>query len=69
MIAETEKDPAAKRAALALLTKGLITHAEATKLAGVSRQLMRHWVREIPFERNRDAILAKLWRREIERKR
>jgi hypothetical protein len=66
---DTTKDPAAKRAALALLSKGLLTQAEAAKLAGVSRQLMRHWAQEIPAKRNRDAVLTKLWSREISKKR
>lgn len=56
-----------KRAALALLGKGLITRAEATKLAGVSRQLMKHWTKGID-DRAREAVLAKLWRREMSRR-
>ena len=66
---DTTKDQTAKNVALILLSKGLITMPEATKLAGVSRQLMRHWAKDIPWERNRDAVVAKLWRAAIKRKR
>lgn len=62
---DTTKDPAARKAALSLLSKGLLTQAEAAQLAGVSRQLMRHWAREVPAIRNREALLAKLWRKEL----
>mgnify|MGYP000667972509 FL=1 len=65
---DTTKDPAAKAAAIALLAKGLITKAEAAELAGVSRQLVQHWARDIPIDKARNAILRKLWRREINRK-
>jgi hypothetical protein len=65
---DTTKDPAAKRAAIALLTKGLITRAEAAKLAGVSRQLARHWAKDIP-EQNRDAVITKLWSKELAKNR
>lgn len=64
---DTTKDPAAKAAAVALLSKGLITPAEAARLAGVSRQLLRHWAKDIPVKRNRDAVLAKLWRQAMKR--
>lgn len=57
-----------KRAALALLSKGLVTQAEAARLAGVSRQLVRYWSKAIPLDRNREAVLAKLWAKEIARK-
>ena len=62
---DTTKDPAAKAAAIALLTKGLVSQSEAARLAGVSRQLVRKWAKDIPIERNRDAVLAKLWRKEL----
>lgn len=58
---DTTKDPAAKRAVIILLSQGLITKAEASHLAGVSRQLIRHWARDIPD--NRQAVLARLWRK------
>ncbi len=51
-----------KRAALKLLAKGLVTQSEAARLAGVSRQLMRHWAREIPVDKARDSLLARLWK-------
>lgn len=64
---DTTKDPAAKATAVALLSKGLVTPAEAARLAGISRQLLRHWAKDIPFKRNRDAVLAKLWRQALKR--
>jgi hypothetical protein len=65
---DTTKDPAAKAAAIGLLTKGLVTKSEAARLAGVSRQLVRHWAKDIPVDRNREAVLTKLWRNEIRKK-
>lgn len=67
-IEDTTKDPAAKAAAIALLTKGLASQSEVARLAGVSRQLVKHWAQDIPIDRNRNAVLKKLWRREITRK-
>lgn len=61
----TTKDPAAKRAARKLLSRGIATQAEVAKLAGVSRQLVRHWAKDIPVQANRDAVLAKVWRRTL----
>lgn len=66
MAKQTTKDDTTKRAAIALMSKGLITRAEAAKLAAVSRQLARHWAKDIP-ESNRDAVLAKLWAKELAR--
>lgn len=66
---DTTKDPAAKAAAVALLTKGLASQSEVARLAGVSRQLVRHWALDIPVERNRNAVLSKLWRAELARNR
>jgi transposase-like protein len=66
---DTTKDPAAKAAAIALLTKGLASQSEVARLAGVSRQLVRHWAQDIPVDRNRDAVLTKLWRQELKRHR
>lgn len=66
---DTTKDSAAKRAALLLLSKGLITRAEACRLAGVSRQLMRHWTRGLQADRAREAILARLWSKALTGKR
>lgn len=64
---DTTKDPAAKRAARRLLSQGTMTQAEAAKLAGVSRQLMAHWSKDIPARENREAVLARLWRRAMNR--
>lgn len=62
------KDQAAKAAAIALLAKGLASQSEVARLAGVSRQLVRHWAKDIDVDRNREALLSRLWRREMARK-
>ncbi len=41
-----------KRAVLYLLARGLATHAEAAKLAGKSRQLIRFWAKDLPEVRS-----------------
>ncbi len=62
-------DPEAKRAALALLARGLITIPEAAKLAGVPRYTICRWVRgkRERFGRTRDTKIADMWRRELQR--
>ena len=60
-------DDIIKRAALSLLARGLVTQSEAARLAGISRQLMRHWAKDIPCDRNRDAYLGKLWAKATKR--
>lgn len=60
-------DNESRRVALALLAKGEITLAEATRLAGVSRQLMRHWAKGVQWERVRNARIATAWRKEMAR--
>jgi hypothetical protein len=64
-MADDTKDPAAKAAAIPLLAKGLASQSEVARLAGESRQLIRHWSADIPIEEARDAVLAKLWRAEL----
>lgn len=59
-------DDTTKKAALSLLRKGLVNQSEAARLAGVSRQLMRHWAREIPVDAARNSLLSKLWRQAID---
>ena len=66
---DTTKDPAARAASIALLTKGLASQSEVARLAGVSRQLVRKWAKEIPIAKNRHAVLAALWRKEMKKKR
>jgi transposase-like protein len=56
-----------KRAALALLAKGLVTMSEAARLAGVSRQLVRYWARDIPVDDVREQLLLKMWARKLGR--
>lgn len=62
-------DPEARRIALSLLAKGLITISEAKELCGVSRQLMLHWVqrRGVDWRRIRWSKLTALWRKEAQR--
>lgn len=62
-------DDITKAAALALLSKGLVSKSEAARLAGVSRQLMRHWSQGIQADKLRNEVLAKLWRQAIKKKR
>jgi|GEM_PF-5298340 predicted HTH domain antitoxin len=56
-------DDTTKKAALSLLRRGMVSQSEAARLAGISRQLMRHWAREIDVEAAREQVLAKLWQR------
>jgi Helix-turn-helix domain len=53
------KDINTKAAALKLLRRGVITQSEASKLAGISRQLVRYWVKDMPDAR--PGYLARLW--------
>jgi len=62
---DTTKQQVAKAAAMRLLSRGLITKAEAASLAGVSRQLVQHWARGLPVDAQREATLARLWDRQI----
>lgn len=57
-----------KRAALALLRRGLITKSEAARLAGISRQLMGHWAKDIRSEEAREAVLMRLWRSQTKKR-
>lgn len=64
-----EHDEAARRAALALLAEGEITAAEAKDLAGVSRQLMRHWINTagVDWKRIRGTRIAHAWAKAVRR--
>lgn len=59
-----------RAAALAMLNAGLATASEVARLAGVSRQLVRHWATQegIDPRRIRDARLAKEWRKLVKRR-
>jgi transposase-like protein len=57
-------DDTTKRRVLKLLEQGVVTQSEAARLAGVSRQLMRHWARQIDTEAAREAYLTRLWHRQ-----
>jgi transposase-like protein len=64
-----EIDADARRAAVALLARGLLTPTEAAALAGVSRQLLHAWMRRarVDWQRIRGARLASAWRKELYR--
>jgi transposase-like protein len=54
-------DPSTKAAAVYLLRRGMATYQEVATLAGVSRQIVRHWAQEFPTAR--EEYLAKVWER------
>lgn len=56
------QDDNTKAAVIYLLRHGLATLSEAANLAGRSRQIVRHWARELPADA-RDAHLAAQWKR------
>jgi len=58
-----------KAAAIRLLVRGIITKSEAARLAGVSRQMVNKWAKGIPWERNRAAYLAGVWKKVTRQKR
>ncbi len=60
-------DDSTKKAALGLLRRGVVSQSEVARLAGVSRQLMRHWARDLDVEAAREVFLAKLWARALRR--
>lgn len=64
---KVEKDDEARSAALSLLSKGMITPGQAADLAGVSRQLVRYWLKHacIDWRRAWARRQAGMWRREI----
>lgn len=57
------KDDEARAAAVELLRQGLASPSEVAHLAGVSRQLVGHWAKEINWRKARAATLAKAWRK------
>lgn len=63
-------DPDARRAAVTLLRRGLLTVPEAAALAGVSRQVVRYWCKAARIEigQSREAVIARLWRRAVSRR-
>jgi hypothetical protein len=62
-----EKDDEARSAAVSLLARGMITPGQAAELAGVSRQLVRYWIKAagIDWRRAWERRQAGMWRREI----
>jgi hypothetical protein len=55
-------DDTTKQAVLKLLRRGQVTQAEAARLAGRSRQIVRHWAKDLPADA-REQHLTKLWQR------
>lgn len=62
----TIDDSTTKKAVLSLLRRGLVTQSEAAHLAGRSRQIVRHWARDLPADA-REKYLKKQWDRTIKR--
>jgi DNA invertase Pin-like site-specific DNA recombinase len=60
-------DPEARRAAIKLMRQGVITTAEAARLAGVSRQVVYAWCKRarIVRDQSRHARITKAWRKAI----
>lgn len=54
-----------KKAVRDLLSRGQATQAEAAKLAGQSRQLVRHWAQDL--EPAREQLLKEQWAAALER--
>lgn len=52
-------DDITKRAVVYLLSRGQATQAEAAKLSGRSRQIVRHWAKDLPDARA--ALLKAQW--------
>lgn len=59
-------DDITKAAVLKLLRRGLVNQSEAAKLAGRSRQLVRHWAKDLPDDA-REKYLSKLWERTLQK--
>jgi transposase-like protein len=59
----------ARRAALEMVGEGLATLSEVARLAGVDRQLVRHWAMRagINVTKSRAAWLGKAWRLKLKR--
>lgn len=64
---KVEKDDEARTAAVNLLARGMITPTQAAEFAGVSRQLVRYWLKAagIDWRRAWSRRHAGMWRREI----
>jgi DNA invertase Pin-like site-specific DNA recombinase len=58
-------DPEARRAALALLSKGIGSPSEIADLAGVSRQVVEQWAERagVDWRKVKRANLTKAWRK------
>lgn len=62
-------DPEARRAALALLARGVMRPHEVAELAGVTLQVMNYWIQHagVDWERIRRRRNAAAWRKEVKR--
>jgi hypothetical protein len=65
----TEMADQTRRAALEILGEGLATQSEVARIAGVDRQLVRHWAMRagINVAKVRMAWLRETWRRKIQK--
>jgi len=57
-------DPETRRAVLLMISRGHADVADAARMAGVSRQIVRHWCKRarISLTAAREARLSKEWR-------
>jgi transposase-like protein len=65
----TDMRDATRRAAIEMFAEGLATHSEVARLAGVDRQLVRHWAMRarINVAKARSAWLGKAWRLKLKK--
>lgn len=65
----TANDNTKRDAALWLLKRGLVTPSEAARLAGASRQLVKHWLNgeALDWRKARADRLKALWSRRMAR--
>jgi hypothetical protein len=68
MAKQVTKNDTTKAAVLSLLSRGLITKSEAALLAGVSKQLVQHWSRDIDCHKARSAYMAAIWSKATKRR-
>jgi hypothetical protein len=65
MAQQTAIDDTIKQAVLALLRRGIATQSEAARLSGRSRQIVRHWAKDLP--ESRCDYLNRQWQSAINR--
>jgi hypothetical protein len=59
----TDSGDGTRQVAIKILAEGLATQSEVARLAGVDRQLVRHWAMRAGIDpaKARTQVLAKLW--------